>query len=317
MGWFSRIFGANDGEPRAASTTPNVQPRTQPDPLFSGSGDSGNSGVASQNPVKPNPAPEQRVGGGSAGMRGGASNPVPVLAVGDAPRTVPMLNPQSGKAVAVEVGKGGGPILVTPAILMEGMRPSPATAPVLTAWARGLTDGFARTGRWTPLGAACVLAIVRKETGHLARWDENLYYTDPARVRQMFGDRAGPDPSRLLRNPKLLGDTVYAHLGGYMARGLGGVQLTGIQNHTAFAKFVGMPLDEARRFMETILGAALTAPWYVWHNRGQDAANRGDMLAVIGLVAGRKVSPGTPFFDSIGGPERMRGFEVFRRLLGA
>ncbi|WP_421988546.1 hypothetical protein [Roseococcus sp.] len=46
-----------------------------------------------------------------------------------------------------------------------------------------------------------------------------------------------------------------------------------------------MSLAAARAYMQTIPGAAMTAPWYLQHFKAVDAANRGDMRAVLAVVA--------------------------------
>jgi predicted chitinase len=104
---------------------------------------------------------------------------------------------------------------------------TPCRAHLFTAAARRFPD-FNRTRQGLDPGQG------RHGGCGLTRWGENLFYTSADQVKRMFGSRAGANPKRLLRNPKLLGDTVYAAMGGYDARGLGAIQLTGPANHRAF-----------------------------------------------------------------------------------
>ena len=184
------------------------------------------------------------------------------------------------------------------------------------AWAEAFTAAAARFPTFSRTGWACIFAKAATEAGGLTRWDENLFYTSAAQVKLMFGSRA-PDPAALLRNPRLLGDTVYAHLGGYDGRGLGVIQLTGLANHTAFARDFGLSLPDARAFMQTIPGAAMTAPWYLEHYGAVDAANRGDMRAVLAVVAGKTASGLAGIWTSIHGDQQMADFKRFEALLSA
>lgn len=234
-----------------------------------------------------------------------------------------------------------GAVMISPGHLLAGMQPAADDVPNVPPWVAGLTAAFARVPGFSLLGACCVLGIVKQETGRLDRWDEVLRYKDPARILAVHGGRAVRTPSaraavashkagtpwpalalaeagEIVGNPVALGYRVYAAWGGYAARGLGGVQLTTLAGHQAFADWLGMSLADARALMATIPGAALTAPWYVWHHGGQAAANRGDMRAIIGLVVGKKPGPDLDrVWGVIEGEARMEHFRTFRRVLGA
>jgi len=215
---------------------------------------------------------------------------VPISAVGDPPRVV----------VTEAMVRAGFPRCAEPA-----------------AWASALTGAFGRFPAFTPLGAATIIAKAEIETGGLTRWDEDLYYTSEAQVRRMFGARAGANPAALLRNPQALGDQVYAALGGYDARGGGIVQLTGLDNQRAFARYLGMTLAEARTYMRTIEGAALTGPWYISHFGGLPAANGGDMREVLRIVAGKSSQASlNQIWSAIHGDQQMAAFQRWRGLLG-
>lgn len=183
------------------------------------------------------------------------------------------------------------------------------------AWAAAFNGAAARFPAFNRLGWACIMAKAATEARGLTRWDEDLYYTTEAQVLKMHGARAGAHPETLLRNPKKLGDQVYAAWGGYDARGLGIIQNTTLANHSAFAIDMGMTLPEARAFMQTIPGAAMTAPWYLQHYGATAKANAGDMRAVLAVVAGKTTQGLEGIWTSIHGDKQMADHERFRALL--
>jgi putative chitinase len=183
------------------------------------------------------------------------------------------------------------------------------------AWAAAFSAAAERFPAFNRVGWACIMAKAATEARGLTRWDEDLYYTTEAQVVRMHGKRAGADPASLLRNPKKLGDQVYSKIGGYGGRGLGVIQLTGLANHSAFAIDMGMTLAEARAFMQTIPGAAMTAPWYLDHYGATAKANAGDMRAVLAVVAGKTIQGLEGIWTSIHGDKQMADHERFRALL--
>lgn len=289
--WLAGLFG-----PPAPSTLPNLRPSGGYQPSqAAGIGPAGPPPSGSyersavQAPASPIPAPP-------ADMLGAATLPkptagVPVSVVGDIPARV---------VITRDLIERGFPRCADP-----------------SAWAKAFTAAAARFPAFDRVGWACILAKANTEAGGLTRWDENLFYTSADQVKRMFGSRAGANPSALLRDPQLLGDTVYAALGGYEGRGLGVIQLTGLANHRAFAADMGLSLAEARAFMQTIPGAAMTAPWYLQHYGAVGKANAGDMRAVLAVVAGKTVSGMQGIWASIHGDQQMADFARFRKLLGA
>lgn len=207
----------------------------------------------------------------------------------------------------------GGPIILPPGFIARAF-PHAMSTP--EAWTAGFEAAFTRIPVFNKKGAACVFAKANTEAKHLTRLDEDLYYTTLDALG-IFGSRVGPNPSSLLRNPVALGNQVYGPLGGYPARGYGLIQLTGLANQTAFAKFVGMSLDDARKYMLTIPGAALTAPWYIWHFGAAKAANQGDMRAVLACVAGKHPDDMDGIWKRIGGDKQMADYSAFASMLGA
>ena len=88
------------------------------------------------------------------------------------------------------------------------------------------------------------------ETGNFTRFEENLYYTTPSRIEQIFSKARGRG-SELARNPEKLANVVYANrLGngpessgdGWAYRGSGIIQLTGKNNYRAASNALGIDL---------------------------------------------------------------------------
>jgi predicted chitinase len=236
-------------------------------------------------PIAPIPAP-------GSDVLGAATLPapaIPAVAIGD---------PPAGIIITRDLIERGFPLCADP-----------------SAWAKAFSAAAQRFPDFGRTGWACILAKANTEAGGLTRWDENLFYTSADQVKRMFGSRAGTNPAALLRNPKLLGDTVYAKIGGYDGRGLGVIQLTGLANHSAFASDMGMTIAEARAFMQTIPGAAMTAPWYLDHYGATAKANAGEMRAVLAVVAGKSVTGLDGIWASIHGDDQMADFERFRQML--
>lgn len=124
------------------------------------------------------------------------------------------------------------------------------------------------------------LAQVGHESGKFHYMAENLNYSAKA-LRAVFGKYF---PTQALadqyaRKPKLIASRVYANrMGngneasqeGWKFRGRGFIQLTGKNNYTAFAKDMGLTIDEAIAYLETLEGAAMSAGWY-WGNNNLNA----------------------------------------------
>jgi putative chitinase len=129
----------------------------------------------------------------------------------------------------------------------------------------------------TPARCGAFVAQCRVESNNFTRTEENLYYTNPERVRQLWPLRVPSlgDAARLTRNPKALANRVYAsRLGngdeesgdGFRFRGRGLIQLTGRDNYAAASRAMGMPYLDQPELVAQLLDACTTAAWY-WHTR--------------------------------------------------
>lgn len=126
---------------------------------------------------------------------------------------------------------------------------------------------------------AAFVATIAHECGFVAGREENLNYS-PGRLAEVWPKRfaKGGRPNDLAfqigGHPEKVGNTVYAgRMGngdaasgdGFRFRGVGPVQLTGRENHEAFAKAVDLPLDEAEVYLRTIEGGVMSAAWFWDH----------------------------------------------------
>jgi putative chitinase len=152
-----------------------------------------------------------------------------------------------------------------------------------------------------PLAAACqrfdittqprlaaFLAQCNVESGAFVHAEENLYYSSPERVRQIFPSAVPSlgDAARLVRNPQALANVVYAGRNGNGAassgdgwryRGRGLIQLTGRDNYADAAESLHQPYLDNPDLVASPEHAAMTAAWY-WH------VHKLNVLADAGLV---------------------------------
>ena len=143
----------------------------------------------------------------------------------------------------------------------------------------------------TPLAAACTLfdistikrqsafiAQCAHESAHFTRLEENLFYTRPSRVLQVFPSKvkSEADALKLVRNPQALANRVYAgRLGnsdeasgdGWRFRGRGLFQLTGRANYAQVGRGTGRPYEAQPDLVACPEDAALSAAFF-WYARG-------------------------------------------------
>jgi len=93
---------------------------------------------------------------------------------------------------------------------------------------------------------------------------------------------------------------------GYRYRGRGFIQLTGYNNYSSFANDMGMNIDEAVDYLETVEGAAMSAGWFWDKNHLNNWADNSDVLTVT-----KKINGGTH-----GLQEREHLFHQGMNLLG-
>lgn len=134
---------------------------------------------------------------------------------------------------------------------------------------------------------AAFLAHCEVESASFTRLEENLFYTTPERILQVFPSKVKSlvAAKLLTRNPKALANVVYAgRLGngpaasgdGWKYAGKGLFQLTGKDNYAEASKALQQPYVEKPELLLEPKHAALTAAWF-WHKSGcNEAIDRGD-----------------------------------------
>lgn len=139
----------------------------------------------------------------------------------------------------------------------------------------------------TPQRVAMFLAQIAHESQDFTRTSENLNYSDPRSIAQLFRsgfdlDHDGVvDPEEIefakgyVRSPEKLANRAYANRygngneasgDGWRYRGAGLKQLTFKANHADFGLFVGIPVDQVPAYLRTPEGAARSAAWF-WRTR--------------------------------------------------
>lgn len=127
----------------------------------------------------------------------------------------------------------------------------------------------------TPARIAAFIAQCRVESVNFTAMEEGLFYSTPERIRVVW-PRTVPtlaDAQKLIRNPQLLANTVYAGKNGngdfasgdgWRFRGRGIKQLTGRANYNDAAVALNRPYVEQPDLVAQPEDACLTAAWF-WH----------------------------------------------------
>ncbi len=140
---------------------------------------------------------------------------------------------------------------------------------------------------------AAFIAQVGHESGGFVHIRENLNYSAQGLIGT-FGKYFNAErAARYARQPELIASRVYAsRMGngdeaskdGWKFRGRGCIQITGRNNYTALAKFLGKTLEETCAYLETHEGAVMSAGWF-WStndlNEYADATRFTDMTKRI------------------------------------
>lgn len=180
-----------------------------------------------------------------------------------------------------------------------------------------LHSALTRFNITTPLRVAGFVAQVGHESMDMTVLRENLNYR-PERLRQVFPKYF---PTTALANeygrkPEKIANRVYggrmgngneASGDGYRFCGRGLIQLTGRNNYSAFAKYMGMDVMDTPAYLETLEGASMAAAWF-WDSRNINVpADRRDVVTMTKLING----------GTIGLEDRRARYQRACRILGA
>lgn len=159
----------------------------------------------------------------------------------------------------------------------------------LAKWADPIKAGCRRFTIDTVREIAALLAQAGHESSGFTRLSEGLHYKSAERIKAIFGQgKAGrarfptvASCAPYVGQPARLANYVYANrMGngppesgdGFRFRGFGPFQLTGRNNHQAFADAIGMAVDQVPDFIRTIEGGALSMCWFFKVNGLEDLA---------------------------------------------
>lgn len=163
------------------------------------------------------------------------------------------------------------------------------------------------------------LAQLGHESGGFARLEENLTYTEPARLCAVFPSRFGTlaTAEPYVRNPEGLANLVYSQVNGnggiatgdgWRYRGRGLIQLTGRANYRAAGTALGIPLESEPDRAAEPWTAALVAGWFWWNAGLNREADRGPagLDEITRRINGRR---------RLGFEDRRRRYEAARAAL--
>jgi len=164
-------------------------------------------------------------------------------------------------------------------------------------WADLFNSLMPKYGIETEIQVKMFLAQTAHESLGFTVLEENLNYSK-TQLNKVFGKyfkNSGRDAALYARKPELIANIVYAdRMGngdtdsgdGWKYRGRGLIQLTGKNNHTAFAKHVKMPVSESLEYLVTPAGAAESACWFWKENDLNKFADKGDFRGLTKRING-------------------------------
>ena len=164
------------------------------------------------------------------------------------------------------------------------------------AFAPALTEAVAAWDLSIPRRLCAFLAQIAVESLDLVALQENLNYTSPERLREIFRVfREERDPTTYIRNPEGLANLVYANrIGngdeasgdGWRFRGRGPLHLTGRDNYREIGGLIRRPLEHVPYFALDPYVGSLAAAAFFRRAGCHIAADAGDIDGVT-----RKINP--------------------------
>ena len=175
----------------------------------------------------------------------------------------------------------------------------------------------------TPLRQAAFLAQVIHESGNLTATEENLNYSAAGLVATWPSRFTLAQAKAYERSPEKIANKVYANrMGnrdeasgdGWKYRGGGLIQLTGKDNHLAYALKADVDLLTVSGYIRTTEGACDVSGWYWATNSLNKLADVGDFDGVSDIInIGRKTQK---VGDAIGYAHRLEMYNAFKEALG-
>ena len=149
----------------------------------------------------------------------------------------------------------------------------------------------------TALRVAAFYAQCAHESGEFTTTSENLNYSADGlnKIFAKYFVNAGRDAGPYARQPEKIANVVYANrMGngdiasgdGWKYRGRGLIQTTGHDNYSAFAKSMGMTIDQAIAYIETKDGAVESACWFWTKNNLNNLADTSNLTAMTKVING-------------------------------
>lgn len=192
--------------------------------------------------------------------------------------------------------------MITTNLLLEVMPRCPRQR--AETFAPFLTEAVAAWDLSTPRRIAALLAQIAVESLDLVMLQENLNYTTPERLREVFRIFRERDPTPYVRNPQDLANLVYADRGegsvgralgngdeasgdGWRFRGRGPPQLTGRANYREIGALIRRPLEHVPDLMLDPYVGSFAAAAFFRRAGCAIAADAGDIDQVR-----RKFNPG-------------------------
>lgn len=161
---------------------------------------------------------------------------------------------------------------------------------------QALCTVFPKYGITTIDRVAAFLAQCGHESVDFSVLQENLNYSAEG-LNKVFHSRFPTVESAqpYNRNPEAIANKIYSsRMGngdeasgdGWKFRGRGAIQLTGRSNYTAFAHSLGIDVDEAVAYCETLQGAIESACWF-WNSHNLNAlADERDITKMTKVING-------------------------------
>jgi putative chitinase len=169
------------------------------------------------------------------------------------------------------------------------------TSTMITAWCAVLDPPLRESGFTTSRRIAAALGQMAVESAGFSSVSENLNYSAAALRSSWPSHFTMSDATAYARQPERIANRAYANrMGngdeasgdGWRYRGAGLIQLTGRENHEAFAAAAGLPAETIGDYLRTAKGAAESAVWFLVRANALALADGWELVALSRAVNG-------------------------------